>query len=50
MADVQELWNENAPSVVTNAGKWFIGWNDDIKGLKASIASVLLYNDAWIDD
>jgi len=46
---IQEIWNEDVPSAWTNAGEWFIGWGDHVRGVRPHISGVVLLDDAWLE-
>lgn len=50
LGEVQEAWNETAPSVSFGSGLEVLAHRDDLRGLTPTLESVLLFDGAYYDD
>lgn len=49
MEDIQELWYEDIPVVVTYAQPKYAPWVQDLHGVVPTVQGTVLFHDAWLD-
>lgn len=49
MGNVQEVWNDDVPSVIFNASEWFLAANDTVHGLLFNRDVTVMFQDAYIE-
>lgn len=49
MAEVQRLWNEDIPVVVTYAQPKYVPWQQDVHGVVPTLQASVLLHEAWLD-
>lgn len=50
MAEIQRVFNETVPVAVHEATEERIVWADNVKGIVPTLATIVLFHDAYIDD
>ena len=46
--DIQAIWDQQMPGVILSQQPELIGWNEKVHGITPTIASMVLFHDAFI--
>jgi ABC-type transport system substrate-binding protein len=49
LKDLQEIWNEQVPSVIYTATPWTRIWSEKVHGLKFNALGGMYFSDAYIE-